>query len=437
VPGTVVVTLPASAQILPGQTVRVTGTSANSWQIAQNAGQTVLTTGMAGNVLPAATWTARLTPQTWHWMSSNAAGDILVAGEAQGELNISTNGGDTWTPSNIPLNSLTWIASDMSATGDIMMAAQYQGNLYMSIDRGTTWTPVTSTASGINLTAQPYESISLSRSGQRIVVGVQNGPVYVSSNAGATWVTGTLVGGAALTGWWRSVDSSRTADPLTDGMVAMAVDQNGDIVRSTDGGLTWALRNVVVGGLPVRDSWYRLQMSDDGNIVVAVGNSFGTSAAGTGIYVSRDAGATWTRAHALVADYTAVAMSGDGQTITVTVSNANPIPPAAAGSPARASGRVLRSTDGGLTFVPVTMPGTDTNWRATAMSSDGNKLAVAAGSFVGPVFTGQLYTSLGNRTEAGASGSITGGQGLTAEFEYVGNGQYRVKSSSGGAFAIQ
>ena len=50
---------------------------------------------------------------------------------------------------------------------------------------------------------------------------------------------------------------------------------------------------------------------------------------------------------------------------------------------------------------------------------------------------GQLYTSLGNRTEAGTSGSITGGQGLTAEFEYVGNGQYRVKSSSGGTFSIQ
>ena len=153
-PGTVVVTLPASAQIQPGQTVSVTGTSANSWQIAQNAGQTVLTTGMAGNVLPAANWTARLTPQAWHWISSNAAGDVLVAGESQGELNISTNGGTTWTPSNIPLNAFTWIASDMSATGDIMVAAQYQGNLYRSIDRGTTWTPVTSTDPGVNLTAQ-------------------------------------------------------------------------------------------------------------------------------------------------------------------------------------------------------------------------------------------------------------------------------------------
>ena len=69
------------------------------------------------------------------------------------------------------------------------------------------------------------------------------------SNAGTNWVAGTLVGGAALTGWWRSVDSSRTADPLTDGMIVMAVDHNGDILRSIDGGLTWALRNVEIGGV--------------------------------------------------------------------------------------------------------------------------------------------------------------------------------------------
>jgi hypothetical protein len=51
--------------------------------------------------------------------------------------------------------------------------------------------------------------------------------------------------------------------------------------------------------------------------------------------------------------------------------------------------------------------------------------------------TGQLYTSLGNRTEMGTLGSITGGQGQTAELEYIGDGQFRVRSSSGGAFTIQ
>ena len=149
--GTVVITLPASAQIQPGQTVSVTGTSANNWQIAQNAGQTVLTTGMAGNVLPAANWTARdCTPKPWHWVSSNAAGNVLVAGEgAGGNLHTSVDGGTTWTPGNSPSNDLTWISSDMSASGDRIVAVQYEGGMYMSIDRGTTWTqsPVPSRAS--------------------------------------------------------------------------------------------------------------------------------------------------------------------------------------------------------------------------------------------------------------------------------------------------
>jgi hypothetical protein len=431
--GTVVITLPASAQIQPGQTVSVTGTSANNWQIAQNAGQTVLTTGMAGNVLPAASWTARLTPKAWHWLSSNAAGDVLVAGEgAGGNLNTSVDGGITWTAGD-SVSGPTWIASDMSASGNRIVAAQYEGGLYMSVNGGVNWTQITTINAGVN---PPFESVTVSRDGQRIVAAVQNGSLYASSNAGATWTTGTLVGGAALTGPWRSVDSSRSTDPLSDGMIVMAAAQNGDIYRSIDGGLTWSLSPVVVDPLvgTVFENWYRLQMSDNGSVVVVVGNTFG-GGPGTGVYVSRNAGLTWTKAHALVADYSAIAMSGDGQAIYVTVSNPNPTAPP--GTPARATGQVLRSMDGGATFAPVTtMPGADTNWRAIAMSSDGNKLAVAAGLFL-PSTPGQLYTSLGNRTEAGASGSVTGGQGMTAEFEYVGNGRYQVKSSSGGTFTIQ
>lgn len=414
--GTVVITLPPSPQV--GDTVSVTGESANSWQIVQNPGQTVLTAGMVGNVVPGASWMPRMAPKVWHWLSSNSTGEVLLAGEAGGPLNASVDGGVTWSTGN-SVTGPTWISSDMSANGDRMVAVQYGGDLYMSTDRGTTWTPVTSADPGVNLGGQPFESVTISQDGQRIVAAVQNGPLYVSSNAGQNWVAGTMAA-ATLTAWWRAVDSS------ADGMIVMAADHNGDIYRSTDGGLTWSLRNVTVGGVPVSDNWYRLKMSDDGSVITAVGNTFGGATGGTGIYVSRDAGLTWTRAHTLVADYTAIAMSGDGQVIGVTASNLS------GGS----TGRVLRSTDGGASFAQVTMLGTDTNWRAIAMSSDGNKLAVAAGLFTGSV-VGQLYTSLGNRTEMGTLGSITGGQGLSAELEYIGNGQFRVRSSGGGTFSIQ
>jgi hypothetical protein len=174
-------------------------------------------------------------------------------------------------------------------------------------------------------------------------------------------------------------------------------------------------------------------MSDDGNVIALVGNSAGGPTAGNGIYVSRDSGASWTRPFALVADYSAVAMSGDGRIIGVTVSNPNPDVPAE--TVARASGRVLRSTDGGATFGALAMPGSDSNWRAMAMSSDGNKLAAATGYYGG--VPGQLYTSLGNRTSIGTFGSITGSQNYTIRLQYLGNGQFSVPASAGGAFTIQ
>jgi photosystem II stability/assembly factor-like uncharacterized protein len=126
-------------------------------------------------------------------------------------------------------------------------------------------------------------------------------------------------------------------------------------------------------------------------------------------------------------------MSGDGQVITVSVSNPNPNPQP--GTVARGTGRVLRSTDGGATFSPLAIQGSDTNWRAVATSSDANKIAVAAGLFDGGL-TGQLSTSLGNRTSVGAPGSMNAGQGQSLSLVYQGNGRFGVSASSG-AFVIR
>jgi hypothetical protein len=258
---------------------------------------------------------------------------------------------------------------------------------------------------------------------------VQNGPLYASADGGASWTVGTIAGTSTpVVAWWRGMDSS------ADGMTVVSADHNGELHRSVDGGLTWSRLSVVFGGVAVTDNWYRVRMSDDGSVIALVGNSFGGPAAGTGIYVSRDRGLTWSRGHALVADYSAIAMSGDGQVITVSVSNPNPNPQP--GTVPRATGRVLRSTDGGASFGVLTLPGSDTNWRAVATSSDANKIAVAAGLFDGGL-TGQLFTSLGNRTSVGTLGAIGAVQGQGLSVVYQGNGRFAVTSSSGGAFSIR
>jgi hypothetical protein len=190
---------------------------------------------------------------------------------------------------------------------------------------------------------------------------------------------------------------------------------------SSDGGQTWLQRNVIIGGSPIYGSWYRAAASADGNTIAVAGRY------NSGLYLSHDRGLTWTQAPAPVGDYTALAMSADGQVIGATITN---------GTTAATTGSVQLSRDGGATFSPVTMPGTDTNWRAIAMAEDANLFIVASGTFGST--NGQLYTSLGNRTSyATVPGSITGGPGAYVEVEYVGGNRWNVRTSSAGPFTVR
>ena len=426
------VTLPPSAGLQINDTVSITGNSATRWTVALNPGQSILTSNLNGNVGPGAVWTPHLAPKVWHWISSDTTGQVLIAGEAAGGLlNVSSDGGQTWTSGDSVGG--VWISSDMSATGDKMVAVQYGGGMYMSSNFGVTWTQVTDPLvngpAGLN-----FESVTMSQDGHHLAAVIQadpatapDGPLVLSNDGGTTWTAASLppvVGGY----FWRSIDSS------ADGQVIVAAEHNGQVFRSMDGGLTWSPLTITIGGAPVDESWYRLQISDDGQVIALVGNAFGRPVGGTGIYISRDGGANWTKPFSLQADYSAVAMSGDGQVITVSVSNPNP--PPSASTIASATGRVLRSTDGGVNFSDLTAPSTDTDWRAVATSADGNKIALAAGLFQTNE-TGGLYTSLGNRTSIGSAGAITGGQNMSVQLQYLGNGQWSVPASTGGPFTIE
>src|SRR5207248_8420581 len=138
--------------------------------------------------------------------------------------------------------------------------------------------------------------------------------------------------------------------------------------RSTNAGASWQALTMTINGAVASETWYRVRSSADGQTIAVVANTFG-GAPGTGIYVSHDGGATWSRNFNLVADYTYLAMSADGQRIAATVSNTGSTP-----------GRVVMSFDGGATFVQLATPGSDTNWRAVAMSATGDRLAAATGA---------------------------------------------------------
>jgi hypothetical protein len=57
---TVTLTLPPTAAA--DDVVSITGLSATPWVVAQGAGQSILTAGLAGNVEPGVVWTPRLAP---------------------------------------------------------------------------------------------------------------------------------------------------------------------------------------------------------------------------------------------------------------------------------------------------------------------------------------------------------------------------------------
>lgn len=426
---TIDLTLPPSPAV--GDTVSIAGVSANAWRLIPNAGQSVTTTSLNGNVAPGVNWTPELAPKVWHWISSDAAGDVLVASEANnGFLNTSRDGGLTWTAGDSVAG--TWVSSDMSATGDKMVAVQFGGGMFISTNFGVNWTqvsdPLVSNAAGLR-----FESVTMSQDGTHLAAVLQpttaapNGHLVVSVNGGTTWTEPTL---PPLTGgyFWRAVDSS------ADGQVIVAAEQNGRVFLSTDAGTTFNPVTVALApSTSFTEGWYRVKMSADGNTIALAANDFGGHGPGSGIFVSHDRGATWTRGFTLNADYTALAMSSDGTKIAATLSNPN------SNSPATGNGQVLLSTDSGATFAPLTMPGSDTDWRAIAMSSDGDKMATAAGNFLAtsPADTGQLYTSLGNRTSFGSLGSITGGQKMSVQVKYLGNGQWSIPASTGGPFTIK
>lgn len=301
---------------------------------------------------------------------------MLVAGEApNGLIWVSADGGANWTPGNSTPG--VWIWSDVSDNGALIVAVKFGGGMYTSADQGVTWTRVTSDPLVYDPAGRAFESVTVSHNGLRIAAVIQDGPIVLSNDGGATWTAGTLPD-LPSNRWWRGIDGS------ADGSVLVAASHNGEVYVSSDAGATWAAVTVAVGtpATAVTETWYRVKMSDDGNTIALAANTFGGSlgAPGTGIYVSHDRGATWTRGLSLTADYSCLAMSADGGSIAATLSDLNATP-----------GQVLLSDDGGASFTPQSMPGTDTNWRAIAMSDNGNRLAAATGQF-NTAQAGLLYT---------------------------------------------
>lgn len=340
-------------------------------------------TGDSGSVAnpPAAgqAWAPHLDPKMWHWIASDRYARVLLAAENLGQLWRSTDAGASWSAVEAP--SANWVsasaynyrtASDMNGAATVyQLAAAYGGGLYEST--GGAFEPVNPVTRGVTFTNREWESVAANSLGTALAAPL-NGPIYVRADrrlgASTPWVSGLGPGNRPVVAGWRGVAIS---DGVSTGEVAVAVSEDGQVWVSENSGRNWTRRDIVVDGGRMGDAWYRVAISRDAS-VIAVAGRFNTN-----LFLSRDRGRTWTRTNAPFGDYTSISISDDGSTIVATHTNG-----------ASSVGSVQISRDRGQTFTAMTMPGTDTNWRASAIAGDAHLIAVAAGTFTSTV--GQLYT---------------------------------------------
>lgn len=368
----VTVTLPKTVDIRVGETVRVSGSGAAGWIIAQNSDQTIL----AGNLLNGVgvSWKTNSGALNFKAVAVSADGQKMVTVINGGGVWTSTNYGGAWAQQTASApNPAAWTAVASSADGT-KLAATVSGNyVYTSVDSGINW--LARTASG----TRTWTGIASSLDGTKLFGCASGAGVFYSTNSGLTWYQGLSLG-SSFTG----IASS------SDGNNVVAVVQGGQIYTSTTNG--------IAGGWVARDSnrsWTCVASSLDGSVLVA-----GVNSVNNYLYVSGDFGATWTPG-TIAAAWAGVACSADGNRM-IAVAN---------------SGGVYISQDTGLTWQLRGNLPTGINYSSAACSSDASTMVAAA-------LSSGLYISSKATTTLGATGGLVGTRLAAVELEHVGNGVF-------------
>ena len=209
----VTITLPVSPNA--GEVVRVSGSGAGGWKIAQNAGQLVLAGNAALPGEPGGIWVARESSRSWLSVASSADGTKLVAVEYGGLIYTSSDSGVNWTARD---DVQAWYSVASSADGTKLAAGVYNGLIYTSTNAGVAW--MAQAGSGY----RPWGDIASSADGTKLAVVDEGGLIYTSTDSGVTWTARESSRG------WSSVACS------ADGGKLVAAVAGGQIFTSSDSG---------------------------------------------------------------------------------------------------------------------------------------------------------------------------------------------------------
>jgi hypothetical protein len=217
--------------------------------------------------------------------------------------------------------AFTLDVSETSAKGSVRqtrsdMLPGLSGNVRLAESAATTWSDQSTYS---NIGSANWSSVSAFDAGQSALVA--SGSVSIAGFPGRLYVVelASTDSGAAATHWtditrniedntnWVAVDANEGTTTAPAGRMLLAAAAGGAVylADTTDADWTWTLV------LPEAD-WTAVAVSDDGQTLVAsAGGSEGV------LHVSSDAGVTWREVVGSAGlDWRSVAISGDGKSVT-------------------------------------------------------------------------------------------------------------------------
>lgn len=183
----------------------------------------------------------------------------------------------TWTQAS---SNTTSSLNALASNGAIVIAVGDNGTILRS-DNGASWSQASST------TSQHLYGISYSGSGVWSAVGAQ-GTLLTSSDSGVTWKAATANTSNALRATAAQTSSITSNGSTTIGYTIVAVGDKGTVLRSTDGGSTWATQTsgTTANLLAISQSSNQTTGSTTNNQWVATGSG--------GTVIRSTDGMTWT-----------------------------------------------------------------------------------------------------------------------------------------------
>ncbi|HEY2329257.1 MAG TPA: sialidase family protein [Verrucomicrobiae bacterium] len=256
-----------------------------------------------------------------------------------------------------------------------------------------------------------YQDVAASADGTRIYyVGNGFNGVELSADSGNTWsqITGVYFAGSVY-----SIASS------ANGKVVYAeLGAGGTIMKSTDGGVTWAASGSTATGTSIACSADGSKLFFNANYACSGDGTYLAKRVGSAITISTNGGATFPIAvTAPPGTVNCLAASGDCTRLL-------------AGDTA---GLLYASANQGKSWTPLTS--TNQYWTGAWMPADGSKLAAAA--IVSGVVAGGVYfcNVSAQPNTVSTNSTIGGSQGAAVELQYIGNGRFMPVSSAGTLWA--